>query len=180
MIILTAFEKSDFDQLIKWIDTEKLLTHWSGSLFRFPLTEKSLEWYIEDTNIIGDSEAFVYKAVDTETGETVGHISLGGISYKNRSGRISRVLVGNTAQRGKGICRDMLKAVLRIGFDELKLHRISLGVYDNNTSAIKCYEKSGFKLEGINRDILKYEDEWWSMLEMSILEEEWEKAAAMI
>lgn len=176
MIRLEHFEQRDFSQLIKWIDTETLLQHWSGNLFSFPLTNESLEWYVEDTNEPGVSDAFVYKAIDTETGETVGHISLGGLSYKNRSARINRVLVGNTGLRRTGICQQMIQAVLKIGFEELKLHRISLGVYDNNIPAIKCYEKSGFKQEGHNRDILRFNGEWWSMIEMSILEEEWEES----
>ncbi|MEO7523759.1 MAG: GNAT family protein [Ferruginibacter sp.] len=173
MIRLERFEEKDFSQLIEWIDTEILLQHWSGNLFTFPLTNKSMKWYIEDTNEPGISDAFVYKAVDAETGVTVGHISLGGFSYKNRSARINRVLVGNTNHRKAGICRQMIHAVLRIGFEEFKLHRISLGVYDSNIPAIKCYEKSGFKIEGTNRDILKFNNEWWSMIEMSMLENEW-------
>ena len=173
MIRLEHFMKEDFKQLISWIDSETLLTHWSGSLFRFPLNEDSLDWYIEDTNDLANSEAFVYKAVDSDTGETVGHISLGGISFKNRSARVSRVLVGNNQDRKAGICQQMVKAVLKIGFEDLHLHRISLGVYTNNPAAIRCYERCGFKNEGINRDILLHNNEWWSMIEMSMLEDEW-------
>jgi RimJ/RimL family protein N-acetyltransferase len=103
----------------------------------------------------------------------VGHVSLGSISRKNRSARISRVLVGDTAQKGRGLCTAMIKALLRIGFEELKLHRISLGVYDFNHGAIRCYEKCGFVREGVQRDIMRYEDHYWSLLEMSILEDEW-------
>ncbi len=178
MIRLEQFTKEDFKKLIDWIDTETLLTHWSGSLFRFPLNEDSLAWYIEDTNDLKNSEAFVYKAVDTDTGETVGHISLGGISVKNLSARVSRVLVGNNLHRKAGICQQMVKAVLKIGFDELHLHRISLGVYTNNPAAIRCYERCGFITEGVNRDILKHKGEWWSMIEMSMLEEEWRLSAS--
>ena len=173
MIRLENFEASDFKQLIKWIDTDELLTNWAGSLFSFPLSQESLDWYIEDTNNHDLSDAFVYKAVDDKTGESVGHISLGAISRKNRSGRISRVLVGNTAARGQGICQKMIKEVLRIGFEQLKLHRISLGVYDYNKSAVKCYEKAGFKIEGTARDVLWYKNSFWSLIEMSILEDEW-------
>lgn len=173
MIRLAYFEKSDFRQLMDWIQDEHLLTNWAGSLFRFPLTEDSLSWYIEGTNQMGTSDAFVYKAVDTDTGTTVGHISLGGISIKNKAARISRVLVGNTAERGKGICQGMIKAVLEIGFAQMGLHRISLGVYDFNHSAIRCYEKCGFKNEGVQRDVLRYKDSWWSLMEMGILEDEW-------
>ena len=173
MIILQHFEQSDIPQLIKWIDTEELLTKWSGSLFSFPLTNSSLEWYIKDTNIPHESDAFIYKAIDTETGEIVGHISLGGLSWKNRSSRISRVLVGNLAAHRKGICQQMTKAVLKIGFEELGLHRISLGVYENNKAALNCYLKCGFNIEGVSRDILWFNNEFLSMIEMGILEDEW-------
>ena len=176
MIKLESFKKEDFNQLLEWVDNEHLLTNWSGSLFSYPLTLDSLEWYIEDTNDLSSSDAFVYKAVETESGKIVGHVSLGSISRKNRSARISRVLVGNTAERGKGVCQGMITAILKFGFEDLELHRISLGVYDFNTAAIKCYEKCGFVSEGVQRDVLRYKNnEYWSLLEMSVLEDEWRK-----
>jgi len=146
--------------------------NWSGALFSFPLTQKSLDWYIEDVNDTAHSDAFVYKVIETTTGVVVGHISLGGISRKNRSGRISRVLVA-PAYQGKGYCCEMVKAILKIGFEELQLHRISLGVYDINQSAIRCYQKAGFAIEGTSRDCLLFKGSWWSLMEMSILEDEW-------
>lgn len=172
MIRLEYFERSDFPQLMEWIKDEELLKNWSGSLFSFPLTQESLEWYIEDVNVMPTSDAFVYKVVETDTGKTVGHISLGGVSKKNRSARISRVFVG-TNERGKGYCLQMVSAVLKIGFEELKLHRISLGVYDFNTSAIKCYQRAGMLIEGTQRDVLPFKGDWWSLVQLSILEKEW-------
>lgn len=180
MLILENFEHSDFDQLIEWIKDEELLMNWCGSLFSYPLTTTSLEWYIEDINDIDTSVCFIYKAVDTDTGFTVGHVSLGGISKKNSSGRISRVLIGSTNNRGKGYCQQMIKAIIKIGFEDLKLHRISLGVYDFNTAAIGCYQKAGFTIEGTTRDVLNYKGAWWSLIEMSILEDEWKKQQEII
>ena len=173
MIQLEPFGPNDFQQLINWIDTEELLIQWCGSLFSFPLTISSLEWYVRDTNIINDSDAFVYKAVDTESGNVVGHISLGGLSWKNRSSRISRVLVGKADRHQKGIGQQMTKAALKIGFEDLGLHRISLGVYENNKPAINTYLKCGFNIEGVSRDVLWYNNEYLSLVEMSILEDEW-------
>lgn len=172
MIRLAYFEKSDFEKLIEWVNNEELLTNWSGNLFSFPLTTASLEWYLEDTNKPGNSDAFIYKAIDAD-GEMVGHISLGGISRKNKSARISRVLVGDTGKQNKGVCQGMVNAVLKIGFEEMALHRIGLGVYDTNVTAVKCYQKCGLIVEGTNRDILWYKNAYWSMIEMSILEDEW-------
>jgi RimJ/RimL family protein N-acetyltransferase len=173
MIKLEYFTKEDFQQLMDWIHNEHLITNWAGSLFAYPLTEKSLDWYIEETNDLLKSDALVYKAVDSDTGNMVGHISLGSISRKNNSARISRVLVGEACQRGKGICTQMMEAVLKVGFEELQLHRIGLGVYDFNEAAIRCYQRCGFVIEGVSRDVLMYNNEYWSLVEMSILDHEW-------
>jgi RimJ/RimL family protein N-acetyltransferase len=172
MIILQKFERTDFDELISWVDNEQTLTNWSGSLFSFPLTHEALDWYVEDTNLVDISDAFIYKAAD-ESGKSIGHISLGGISWKNRSSRLSRVLIGEKWARGKGYCQGMVKAALKIGFDDLHLHRIGLGVYENNTSAIHCYEQCGLKIEGIQRDVLLFNGTYLSMVEMAILENDW-------
>ncbi|RYE56813.1 MAG: N-acetyltransferase [Sphingobacteriales bacterium] len=173
MIRLERFEQKDFGQLIEWINTEELLINWAGSLFSFPLTNSSMEWYVRDTNHLEKSDAFVYRVVEEETGETVGHISLGGISRKNRSARISRVLIGSNENKGKGYCKQMIRAVIKIGFEDLKLHRISLGVYDFNTSALRCYQSAGFTIEGTMKDVLLHKGKWWSLVEMAIMEDEW-------
>lgn len=176
-ISLEYFTKEDFSQLIDWVNNEELLTNWTGSMFSFPLTEEKLAWYVDGTNDKNTSDALVYKAVDNTTGKAVGHISLGSISRKNSAARISRVLVGDTCEKGKGICQQMIRAILKIGFEELQLHRISLGVYDFNHSAIRCYVKCGFVVEGTSRDVLKKENgDYWSLVEMSILEDEWRAA----
>jgi RimJ/RimL family protein N-acetyltransferase len=173
MIKLEYFTKADFPQLLQWIDDEYIMTNWAGSLFRFPLSEASLDWYLEGANQLETADVLIYKAVETVTGEVVGHISLGSINRSEGSARISRVLVGNTTLRGKGICQGMMKGILRIGFDELNLHRIGLGVYDFNVAAIGCYKKAGFSTDGLLRDVKKFGDAYWSLVEMSILQDEW-------
>jgi RimJ/RimL family protein N-acetyltransferase len=180
MIVLEPFTEADFPQLISWIDNERLLKEWSGGLFSYPLTEDSLRWYIEGANNPHDPDVFIYKAVDPHTGETVGHVSLGSISQYNKAGRITRVLVGNTAARGRGYCQAMIKAILAVGFGELGLHRISLGVYDFNQSAIRCYQRCGLHREGTLRDVVRYDSEHWSLVEMSMLEHEWRQIMAPV
>lgn len=173
MITLEPFTAADFPQLIAWVDSERLMKEWSGSMFSFPLSEAGLAWYIEGANNLDDPGVFIYKGVDGKTGVTLGHISLGGISRRDRAGRITRVLVGNTTERRRGVCQGMVQALLRIGFEELDLHRISLGVYDFNHAAIRCYLKSGFQQEGLLRDVVRHGDAYWSLVEMSILAPEW-------
>ncbi|MEB9613122.1 GNAT family protein [Bacillus cereus] len=169
VIKLESFKKSDFKQLINWINSEEFLIQWSGNAFTFPLDEQQLEKYIESANTLA------FKVVDEETSDVIGHISLGKIDNINKSARIGKVLVGNTKMRGRSIGKHMMKAVLHIAFDELKLHRVTLGVYDFNTSAISCYEKIGFVKEGLLRESKRVGETYWNLWEMSMLEYEWKK-----
>jgi RimJ/RimL family protein N-acetyltransferase len=173
MIKLEYFTPHDFQSLINWIENEDLLVNWAGSQFRFPLTSEKLDWYLKDANNFDESSTLIYKAISTEANEVVGHISLTAINRSNRSARITRVLVGNNAERGKGIGEQITKALMEIGFEDLNLHRMSLGVYTFNEAGIRCYQKCGFKTDGILRDIKRHGDGYWSMIEMSILEDEW-------
>ena len=167
VIKLESFKKSDFKQLINWINSEEFLIQWSGNAFTFPLDEQQLEKYIESANTLA------FKVVDEETSDVIGYISLGQIDNINKSARIGKVLVGNTKMRGRSIGKHMMKAVLHIAFDELKLHRVTLGVYDFNISAISCYEKIGFVKEGLLRESKRVGETYWNLWEMSMLEYEW-------
>ncbi|MDG5471217.1 GNAT family protein [Jeotgalibacillus sp. ET6] len=172
MIELRFFNRSDFQQLISWIESPAFLMQWSGPGFRFPLNEQQLDDYVKEANEY-DSKAWIYTVVDEETGNAIGHISLGRIDRENKSARVGKVLLGDKSVRGRGIGQQMITEILKIAFDKLDLHRVSLGVFDFNTSAITCYEKAGFKKEGLLRDVRKMGDEYWSLWEMSILENEW-------
>ncbi|AXI11075.1 GNAT family N-acetyltransferase [Oceanobacillus zhaokaii] len=172
MVELTYFEPSDFKQLINWIHSPEFLLQWGGPEFVYPLDEKQLEKYIENANS-DNSATLIYKVFEKESGDAIGHISLGRIDRKNKSARVGKVLVGNKDTRGKGIGQQMIKELLNIAFKGLQLHRVSLGVFDLNVSAIACYEKAGFIKEGLHRDSRKNGDEYWSLWEMSILEDEW-------
>lgn len=172
MITLRYFERSDFQQLIHWIETPAFLLQWGGPTFCFPLTEEQLDRYLKDANT-EDSNTLIYSVLDKETGKNIGHISLGNMDRKNKSARVGKVLVGDKDVRGKGIGQQMMIEILKVAFEELHLHRVTLGVFDFNSSAIACYEKVGFKKEGLLRDSRKIGNEYWSLWEMSILDYEW-------
>ncbi len=174
MVELQYFEQSDFGQLISWIRSPEFLLQWGGPGFSYPLDEQQLEHYLSEANT-PDSKTLVFRVVDTDNGNVVGHISLGQIDRKNQSARIGKVLVGDPSIRGKVIGQCMMKAVLEIAFGNLKLHRVSLGVFDFNKPAIATYERVGFTLEGTLRDARRIGDEYWNICEMSILAHEWEQ-----
>jgi RimJ/RimL family protein N-acetyltransferase len=170
MIRLLPFEENDFERLISWIDTPAFLLQWAGSIFRYPLDFEQLKRYLAEAS--GEySSSKIFKAVNSQE-KVVGHIELSNINSNHSSASISRVLV-NPAYHGNGIGTSMLRSILEIGFNELNLHRIELRVFDFNSSAIACYKKVGFHIEGLHRDCRRFEEEYWSLYQMSLLQDEW-------
>ena len=63
--------------------------------------------------------------------------------------------------------------ILRYGFTEVNLKRVTLTVFEYNPRAIRSYEKAGFRHEGRMRGALNKEGKRWDILVMGILREEW-------
>ncbi len=102
MIELQPFGTEDFDRLIGWIESPEDLLQWAGPAYIHPLDREQLEANFQQS--LGEKTIrLIYKVLDSDTGSVVGHIELGNIDPRNRSVRISRVLVGDISYRGKGI-----------------------------------------------------------------------------
>jgi RimJ/RimL family protein N-acetyltransferase len=168
-IELQAFGREDFQRLMSWISSPEFLLQWAGPIFQFPLDTPQLERYLAAATETPPVRK-IFKAV--AGGEVVGHIELDVIDRRNSSARMSRVLITD-AWRGRGTGRAMVQALLELGFGELGLHRIDLVVFDFNLTAIACYEKAGFVREGHIRDARRMGDGYWSLYQMSMLEDEW-------
>ncbi|NOS86469.1 MAG: GNAT family N-acetyltransferase [Ignavibacteria bacterium] len=173
-IIITYLNRNDLPELLKWAEDERTMLLWCGPVFDFPLTIEQLKSYFSETQKPGPCR-LIFKAVD-ENGKIAGMCELGAISRRNCSASICRVFV-DKASRGKGIADKLISFILEYGFTELELIRIELNVYTFNTPAINCYEKLGFKREGLKRKSTKFENEFWDGYVYAILKEEWDKRA---
>jgi RimJ/RimL family protein N-acetyltransferase len=163
MVRLEKFGEMDYDRLIHWIDSEKDMILFSGPIFTFPVTHAQLDEYVDAGN------RQIYKVIDAISNEVIGHAELNNIDFAKGSARICRVLIGDPRNRNRGIGKAIIRELIRIAFDDLKLKRLELGVYDFNQSAIKCYEACGFEIEAFFRDKYKIGEEFWSTYQMCLI-----------
>lgn len=167
MIRFEKFENGDFDRLMNWVSSEEFMIQFSGPIFKYPLDHEQLKAYVTNSNRL------IYKVIDAESNKVIGHAELNNIDHKNQNARISRALVGDPEDRNKGYGKQIIKKLLHIGFEELKLHRIDLGVFEFNTSAIACYKACGFVMEGLLRESYKIDNRFVSGYNMGILAQEY-------
>lgn len=174
MIELIPFTRDHFTFLKTWLNSTSpaFLMKWGGATFQYPLSDEQLETYIVGANL-QDSDSYIFTVIEMKSRQFIGHVALRKIDYTHHSARVGKLLIANEQDRGKGYTPIILDQVLLFAFETLYLHRVTLGVFDNNPRAHKVYQKYGFSDEGFFRDFRLVDNKYWGMYEMSILEDEW-------
>lgn len=171
MLTLQPFTPRDFQQLMRWIPNAAFTLQWGGPAFTYPVTPSQLHQYIYEANT-SDATTYVFKAIETTTNEVIGHISIGRVDRIYKRARIGKVLI-SPHHRGKGYGKQLMNAALTYAFFELQLQHVTLGVFDFNEVAIKCYEGLGFVQERLIKNARAYEQTYWHLIEMSVTKDAW-------
>ncbi len=174
MLELLPFTEDDIDRLLGWVTSEEEHFLWTASALSYPPTREAFQKQMRESAVRG--YRLFFKAADRDSGNVIGHLELGAIDRQNRSTRIGRVLLAPEA-RGRGLGEAIMRAGLTQAFGEMGMHRVDLWVFESNVRAIACYERVGFRHEGVIREAFRAGEEYWSFLIMSVLESEW---AAMV
>ena len=170
VISLEYFTFADAARLISWFISPRLLFQFDPNL-TFPLTMEQLEARFSDFNRPG-APHFAFKLVHAENGP-IGHAEIFPTDYLHRFGVISHVIIGDEKLRGKGYGTKAMELLCKFGFHDLGLHRLELLVFAFNTPAIACYEKVGFKKEGVFREKRFFDGEYRNTYIMGLLDREY-------
>ncbi|HLI78518.1 MAG TPA: GNAT family protein [Candidatus Binataceae bacterium] len=173
LVRIRAYEKSDLDALMKWVNDEEVTRNLAASMI-YPLSRAAEESYLS-TNASGGSPDCRW-AIETLAGDYLGGISLMTIDWINRSAQVG-IVIGIKQHWGKGYGTDAMRVLLRFAFEKMNLHRVWLNAYDFNTRGIKSYEKCGFQREGVQREYRFLDGRYHDSVLMAILEREYSEAA---
>ncbi|MEV5610385.1 GNAT family protein [Streptomyces sp. NPDC052225] len=108
---------------------------------------------------------------DRVTGELVGEVVLNEWDPDHRHATF-RTLIGPRG-RGRGVGTEAARLIVGYGFETAGLHRIGLEAYADNHRARHVYEKIGFTVEGVRRQVELHDGVWRDEVVMGLLAEEW-------
>lgn len=108
---------------------------------------------------------------ETKDNTPVGYLIIAGIENKNNNIEFRRIVI---SQKNKGYGKETLRAVKNLAFNKLNAHRLWLDVRFKNKKAQHVYKVEGFKEEGILRECILYNNEYESLIVMSILKSEYD------
>lgn len=141
-LILRNHKEGDIDAWVKWFNDEEVMKYMSISL---KLTREDEEEYFEEAQ----QNLFMLplSICDKKNKEPIGNMSLEIDPAQPHSAKLG-IVIGEKSYWRKGVCKEATREIIRIGFEELGLEKISLFVDIENIAAQKCYEACGFRQVG--------------------------------
>lgn len=163
MMRLRPYKPSDAKALLSWLKEERTVELWKADRFCWPLMMEQVEQYWND--FLEDSHAFLFTALD-ESGQPVGHFSFRNADYEKNCIHMGFIVV-DPETRGKGYGRQMVFLALSYAFEILGMDKVTLGVFDCNEAAKRCYTSAGFKEINREHKRVQFYDENWEYFYMA-------------
>ena len=119
--------------------------------------EQHRAWYDRYNASGGRDTMFIIEALDGNG--AVGTIALYDVSIADRTAKLGRVLLLQEF-RGKGYMDEAVKLLTNFAFDKLRLYKVRVEVFLDNTAALTIYAHAGYKttsrpiilMEKVNHD----------------------------
>ena len=172
---LRPYKPCDAAKLIEWSSDKKTFELWGGHIIGdFPITEDILnDVYFNHHGRCAEPDNFYPMTAFDETG-MLGHFIMRYINGDNKLLRFGWVIV-DASKRGQHIGRNMLKLGLKYAFEILGVDKVTIGVFENNVQAYKCYLAVGFHSPSEIPDSYQEVDgEQWKVVELEISRDDYE------
>ena len=152
MLKLRLYKPCDAQAIAKWVQDKDVFEMWGGERFGdFPITAEIIDnkYRLDNGDCIEPDNFYPWTAFDDNG--VVGHFIMRYINGDLRIIRFGWVIV-DSGVRGKGYGTEMLRLGLKYAFDILGAEKITIGIFEDNTPAHKCYQKVGFVDAGVTKD----------------------------
>lgn len=153
----------DYQYLAKWIGDEKTHAMWCANRFPYPITAEGFHKLLEKSAMQYTDSAYVATG---DNGIPVGFFCYS-VNIDDNTGFLKFVIIDNQ-KRGTGCGRKMLQLALQYAFHITGVSLVQLYVFEENTVAVRCYERVGFHKEDTAKNTFSYHDEQWGRCHMVI------------
>ena len=170
-IMLREYQAEDIAAIRKWVNDEATTRYLSTRYWPAQTMVDSEEFH---SHMLQSSHnAYNFVMADKADGRYIGQADLFRMDWRLRLGEVGMV-VGDPAERGRGLGEEALGLLQRFAFRTLGLERVELEVHMGNEAALRCYQKAGLTLEGVKRHAFFSDGAFCDVGMMSVLREEWE------
>jgi RimJ/RimL family protein N-acetyltransferase len=109
-------------------------------------TPDDLKRYIQ--GVRSDPLSHMWAICDVDSGVHVGNIKLGPIDTRHQFGDIG-LIIGERSAWGRGFATEAISLACEFAFQQLRLHKVTASMYEENVGSTRAFQKAGFTIEGI-------------------------------
>ena len=167
-LYLRGIEKIDLMNIVNWINDSKVT-------YYLVIGEKPahLELITEQWERgIKSSDEITFTIVEKRKNKMIGWCGFYSINWISRAAEY-RIFIGDKNYWNKGFGTEVTKLLLKYGFEKLNLNKVFLGVNAANRGALRSYEKAGFVKEGVLREEVYRNNQYYDAIRMSVLRKEY-------
>ena len=162
MMKIREHTKEDIPLRVKWLNNPKVNKLIGDEPGKETDLQKQKDWF---DNYEKDENKKFFTICDNEL--PIGIVGLSNISENNKNADLF-IAIGEDEYRGKGFGKESMKWILNFAFEELKLNKVNLGVFEENESAVMLYKNIGFEIEGIMKEEVYFDGKFHNFLSMAI------------
>jgi len=176
---------SDVPALWPFVSDEDFPRHMTWEAHRSPEETAAFIQSTEEDRTQGSNIAWGVVEIGDRTGDKTGDrsadrlagvVGLHGISRTVRAWRVDRAELGywiGPPFQNRGFATEAARAAIGYAFDELGLHKVTVGCIVENTASRRVIEKLGFRFLGEQRDHAFRFGRWWNHLAYEMCVQEW-------
>lgn len=164
-LLIRKFKFKDWQAVYEYTSDVNVMKYIPEGVF----TEEDVKEFI-NKNIGDTAEKFAVVLIDENI--VIGHI----VFYKYFGEHTYEIgWVFNPKYYNRGYASEAAQAILKFGFEKMKLHRIIATCQPENIPSYRVMEKIGMRREGYFKKCIPKGNEWWDEYYYAILEEEWKR-----
>jgi RimJ/RimL family protein N-acetyltransferase len=171
-LILRPFTPDDLDDVYAYYSRPDVAQYLYWEARDRAQASEALDGKIRQCVLVEQGRGLALAVVWRELGRVVGEVGLKWLSREHRQGEIGFVF--NPEFHGRGLATEAAEVMLRLGFDDLGLHRIIGRCDARNRSSAALMERLGMRREAhfVHNEIVK--GEWGEEFVYAMIESEWQ------
>ncbi len=161
-VLLRALLREDGNETYAgWMNDQGIVEYTESRFASY--TPDELKRYIQDVR--SDPLSHMWAICDVGSGDHVGNIKLGPVNTHHQFGDIG-LIIGERSAWGRGFATEAISLVCDFAFKQLRLHKVTASMYEENVGSTRAFEKAGFTIEGIRTSQYLLNDHYTGLVMM--------------
>jgi RimJ/RimL family protein N-acetyltransferase len=175
-LLLRRYRPDDLDGFCSWRSREDVVRYQDYDVQTREQSERSLTRSIDRVKLAEEGDALVWAIERAVDHQLIGDLILVLDDIEHSVGEIGWTL--HPDYQGQGYATEAARAVFRLAFDSIKLHRIKANLDPRNQASEALCRRLGMRLEAHHIEDFWSKGEWTDSYIFAITEREWRASLA--